>query len=874
MKKRGKSKYAQAQVITAILLILIVFVIIVIVWNVFKGVVQKSSEEISIEQFKVDLDIKSVYIPEDNQTAYVSVHRDAGKGNISALKFIFTDSREKNYIYNYPSFSGGIPDELETKVYSITQVGVRNQIGDPSFNFSDIVFVSIAFEIQISSGKIITSAVKDKFKKDLRKDTSLPNKVNTDVYEGSGEGTFECVDNDGDGFNATGESCGSVDCNDSNININPGANEICDDGVDNDCDGSIDYYDFEDCQAGILDIASQGLVAYYKFNNDSDYGETDNLAYDFSGNGNSATCSVNCPSFVEAGKVNGAFDFEYDNGQSFIVQDSPELQISEEITLSAWIKPEDKSGKTQRIINKGTDDAYGYRMALTNDLNPELGLKIGGSPTAYQSSNSIESGKWYFLTMTYNYSDNEWKIYINGELDNSGLPDVSGPIDTGSYDLRIGARASNDRFFDGMIDEAAIWNRSLSEEEIKEIYENVYGGVIPEPTLSYYLEPYVMAWNETTEKIRTETNMLTNITINYGETIGYGNSVSDSSFSKIHELTINSLNPGTVYYYQVIVQNISDGEIYKNDSFKSSFKTLDNSKTSFSFAFLGDSRGCDGICAEVGCDGGDLAFESMINDIASKGADFVIIGGDDIQGEGCSQESDYRTGWKNFHDLTSGLRGDLSIPLLSAIGNHELYGGWNFGHQAYQDYWIAPLNGGGATNAFEGKNNEWQEVSYSWGYGNSLFIFVNTEEAGNEGDITGNQFTWFDETLHQEGYTHKFVIGHRPLVATTRDDCLMGFNPTRSAMIDDLMYNKEVTASLFSHEHVYNYNSTHDGEMINIISGGAGAPLRACETSTSILGDCIGHNFHYVIINITNNVMNGIVYNDTGDIIDTFERTM
>jgi len=45
------------------------------------------------------------------------------------------------------------------------------------------------------------------------------------------------VDNDKDGFNS------DADCNDNNPAINPGANETCDDSVDNDCNGLIDEQD-------------------------------------------------------------------------------------------------------------------------------------------------------------------------------------------------------------------------------------------------------------------------------------------------------------------------------------------------------------------------------------------------------------------------------------------------------------------------------------------------------------------------------------------------------------------------------------------------------------------------------------------------------
>jgi hypothetical protein len=50
----------------------------------------------------------------------------------------------------------------------------------------------------------------------------------------------DCVDEDGDGFRLQGRTCGPVDCDDHNPTTYPGAPEICGDGLDNNCNGTVD----------------------------------------------------------------------------------------------------------------------------------------------------------------------------------------------------------------------------------------------------------------------------------------------------------------------------------------------------------------------------------------------------------------------------------------------------------------------------------------------------------------------------------------------------------------------------------------------------------------------------------------------------------
>ena len=79
-----------------------------------------------------------------------------------------------------------------------------------------------------------------------------------------------CTDNDGDGFATEGGSCGAVDCDDNNAAINPGAAEICDDVVDNDCDNNADCDDNECTNAPVCQTGSEPEICDDGIDNDGD----------------------------------------------------------------------------------------------------------------------------------------------------------------------------------------------------------------------------------------------------------------------------------------------------------------------------------------------------------------------------------------------------------------------------------------------------------------------------------------------------------------------------------------------------------------------------------------------------------------------------
>jgi hypothetical protein len=75
-------------------------------------------------------------------------------------------------------------------------------------------------------------------------------------------GKSGCADGDGDGFESA--ACGGSDCNDSNASVFPGAEEVCNNSVDDNCNSSVD----EGCV--VCDVDGDGFDSYGCGGNDCD----------------------------------------------------------------------------------------------------------------------------------------------------------------------------------------------------------------------------------------------------------------------------------------------------------------------------------------------------------------------------------------------------------------------------------------------------------------------------------------------------------------------------------------------------------------------------------------------------------------------------
>ena len=114
-KKKGLS-----DIVATLIIILLVIVAAGIMWIVIKNIIQSSAEQIELGRFELDLEIKSVTVVEENSSEVVVVIRkNQGKGELTAINFIFFNGTNTEIIRKDSSL-----DELgeQTFTFVITEI--------------------------------------------------------------------------------------------------------------------------------------------------------------------------------------------------------------------------------------------------------------------------------------------------------------------------------------------------------------------------------------------------------------------------------------------------------------------------------------------------------------------------------------------------------------------------------------------------------------------------------------------------------------------------------------------------------------------------------------------------------------------------------
>ena len=190
-----------------------------------------------------------------------------------------------------------------------------------------------------------------------------------------------------------------------------------------------------------------------------------NVVKDASGNGHDGEFEGS-PKWVKA-KFGTGLEFPGDAGGYVVVDSTKKLEL-EELSIEAWVKVEEATGKWQGMICKqqaGCNNRnYGIWVHVDKStLHAQIGAN-GACAFSIDGTSDITDNKWHHLAFTYD--GKMGRLYVDGELETeapNGQTFQSGdPITIGVPNL------NNANGLKGIIEEIRISNAARTEEEIQE----------------------------------------------------------------------------------------------------------------------------------------------------------------------------------------------------------------------------------------------------------------------------------------------------------------------------------------------------------------------------------------------------------------------
>lgn len=204
------------------------------------------------------------------------------------------------------------------------------------------------------------------------------------------------------------------------------------------------------------------LVAWFRFDETS--GTT---AKDCSQSNMIATATGNPPPAWTTGRVGGGIEF---NGSSSCFDVDPDLLAfeGEAFTVAAWIFPRafTTMNNTGRfILSRKTP--LGWHFGTDNPARFELDVEYPDGGKTEIFADGMPPNTWTHFTAVYDPA-RRMTAYVNGARGPSKTTNV--PARFGGNPagpLRLGCRATGSNHFSGIVDELRVYNRVLTDEEIR-----------------------------------------------------------------------------------------------------------------------------------------------------------------------------------------------------------------------------------------------------------------------------------------------------------------------------------------------------------------------------------------------------------------------
>jgi hypothetical protein len=168
------------------------------------------------------------------------------------------------------------------------------------------------------------------------------------------------------------------------------------------------------------------------------------------------------------GRFGGALEF---NGtDSYVrIDNEPAFDLTDEVTVAAWVKVRAFDKKWQTIVAKGDNT---WRLAREGDAN-SVQFTAGrvNDGRIVVGTVAINDGKWHHIVGVGDA--NSVSLYVDGVLDSvKKTPGRMNPDDEPVYIGENSEQPARGRFWNGWIDEVCVFNYAFNADDVKALYSS------------------------------------------------------------------------------------------------------------------------------------------------------------------------------------------------------------------------------------------------------------------------------------------------------------------------------------------------------------------------------------------------------------------
>jgi hypothetical protein len=210
------------------------------------------------------------------------------------------------------------------------------------------------------------------------------------------------------------------------------------------------------------DRLDEGLALYYSFDLNRNDRAIDASGKDRDGDVRGAT-------WTPDGRIGGAFSFD---GTDDIVRVTGWKGIgrADPRTISLWMKEQSPGDGSPMLISltgggEGGKFDHCHLFVLSRSSSAYLSIPLY---TAEGKAN-IRDKAWHHVVGTHD--GKALRLYVDGELqEQQRIDDAPRPSAPNPNDVTIGGQDAGGRMFRGLLDEVRIYDRALSDDEVKKLY--------------------------------------------------------------------------------------------------------------------------------------------------------------------------------------------------------------------------------------------------------------------------------------------------------------------------------------------------------------------------------------------------------------------